>query len=256
MASHPRTSCRTCIGRRAALDRRSIGSQIVTLRTDAHISQRRLAAAAGIAQAHLSRIERGLAEPSFAVLEAIAAMLGANLSVRLLPTTGPMIRDRIQASIVEALLRDLHPSWKRIVEVTVRRPVRGTIDVVLACPGAPVVAVEVHSEIRRLEQQIRWAADKADALPSADGWSMIEGGAAPGRPSRLLVLRSTHATRELARTYEETLRTAYPAPCVDAVGALTKADRPWPGCAVVWAEVTCGRTRILARPPRGIALGA
>ena len=85
------------------------------------------------------------------------------------------------------------------------------IDVVLARPGDIVVAVEVHSEIRRLEQQLRWPAEKAAALPSCEAWSMLSGGEPNVPMSRLLVLRSTHATRELARQFEATFPASHPA---------------------------------------------
>jgi transcriptional regulator with XRE-family HTH domain len=227
----------------------------VTLRTDAHVSQRRLSSESGVDQGYLSRVERGLVEPSFAVLESIAGPLGATVSIRMQPTTGPRIRDHIQARMVEALLEILHPSWHRLVEVTVHRPSRGTIDVVVGRPLSPVVAMELHSELRRLEQQIRWAADKSESLPSTEAWSFLSADARPGPPSRLLVLRSTRAMRDMARSFEQTLHSAYPARTADAVRALTESDVDWPGAAIIWAEVASDRTRILTEPPRGVPLG-
>ena len=244
------------VGRRAAADRRSIGAQIVSLRLDAGVSQRRLAAEAGIDQGFLSRIERGLVEPSLAVVEAIAAVLGASVSIRLHPSTGPRVRDHLQARMAEALLNLVHPTWHRLVEVSVHRPSRGTIDVVLARSGSPVISVEIHSELRRLEQQIRWAADKSESLPSAEAWAFLSAEADRTSPSRLLVLRSTRTTRELARVFEQTLLAAYPARAIDAVRALRESEMPWPGAAIVWAEVSDARTRILDVPPRGVTLGA
>src|SRR5439155_16767190 len=143
---------------------------ILRLRLDAGISQRRLAEAAGIPQSYLSRIERGEADPSLAVLVAIGQALGTELSLRLMPGTGPRIRDRLQAPIGEALLKASSGAWKALVEVSVWRPARGVIDVVLARPATVVIAVEIHSELHRLEQQFRWATSKAEWLPSAAAW--------------------------------------------------------------------------------------
>ena len=254
-ARHGRASNRTIIGRRAAEARRGIGTQIVTLRLDSHISQRRLSDAAGIDQGFLSRIESGHAEPSLAALTAIADVLGADLSLRLHPTTGPRIRDHIQASMAEALLEMVHSSWHKLVEVAVRRPARGFIDVVLGRADGPVIATELHSELRRLEQQIRWSQDKATSLPSADDWTFLTHGSGNAEVSRLLVLRSTRTTRELARDYALTLAAAYPARTEDAVEALAQPDRAWPGAALIWAEVINGRARILPTPPRSVAFG-
>jgi hypothetical protein len=190
-----------------------------------------------------------------AALSAIADALGADLSVRLHPTTGPRIGDHIQTRMVEALLEIVHSSWHRLVEVAVRRPARGSIDVVLARAPGPVVAAELHSELRRLEQQLRWATDKASSLPSADAWTFLAEGRFSVEISQLLVLRSTRATRDLARAFPMTLTAAYPARTEDAVAALVHPDRPWPGAALIWAEVTHGRGRILPTPPRGVTLG-
>jgi transcriptional regulator with XRE-family HTH domain len=250
-----RRSPRTRIGRRADVLRRAIGHQIAQMRTDAGVSQHRLAAESGIAQSFLSKVERGHVEPSIAVLVAIGEALGADLSLRLYPSTGPRIRDRLQAPILEALLRELHPSWKRLVEVPVWRPVRGVIDAVVARPGDVVIATEIHSEVRRLEQQLRWAVAKADALPSAEAWSMLSGGRGEAPVSRLLVLRNTRTNRELARTFEATLQAAYPARVADAVASLRTPGLLWPGAALIWAGVSDGVAELLDRPPRGVRLG-
>lgn len=251
-----RSSRRTLVGRRAETLRQSVGTQIQTLRSDAGVSQRRLAIEANVDQGQLSRIEHGLTEPSLAVLESIASALGATVSIRLHPSTGPRIRDHLQARIGEALLAALDPGWHRLVEVTVHRPARGTIDIVLSRPGSPVVAVEIHSELRRLEQQIRWAADKAESLPSSAAWTFLETDAASPAISRLLVLRSTRANRELARTFQQTLGTAYPVRTSEAIRCLREAGVAWPGAAIIWADVAGGTTRILDGPPRGVTLGA
>ena len=66
-----------------------------------------LAAAARISRSHLCAIELGDAAASAEVFVAIADALGADLSIRMHPGSGPRIRDRHQAPIVEALVRDL-----------------------------------------------------------------------------------------------------------------------------------------------------
>jgi transcriptional regulator with XRE-family HTH domain len=250
-----RRDLRTRTGRTASELRRALGAELRRTRLDAGLSLRALARAAEITPSHLSEIERGIAEPSLAVLASLARVLGADVSIRLFPGTGPRIRDRLQAPMVEALLREAHPSWKRLVEVPVWRPVRGVIDAVVSRSGDAVVAIEVHSELRRLEQQIRWAGEKADALPSAEAWSMLLAGAPTVPVSRMLVLRSTRANRDLANAFESTIRAAYPARAADAVRALRDAAVPWPGPALIWAETTAAGARILDRPPRSVSVG-
>jgi hypothetical protein len=153
--------------------------------------------------------------------------------------------------MVETLLRSLSDDWKPHVEVPVSRPARGVIDVVLERRAIGLlVATEAYSELRRLEQQIRWSADKAASLGSSD----LVG---PGREfeySRLLVLRSTAATRQLARDFEATLRAAYPGGVADIVSALQQGA-PWPGPGIVWIRIEGDRVELLDGPPRGVTLG-
>ena len=252
----PRTSLRTSTGHDAAEVRRRLGLEIRRLRLDAGLSVRTVAVAAGIDHGYLSQIETGQREPSFAVLIAIGRILGADLSVHLYPNTGPAIHDRIQAPMGEAVLRMAGPRWKRLIEVAVRRPARGFIDIVLVKPVEPaIVAVELHSDLRRIEQQVRWAAEKADSLSSADAWPMVVASMDQvPRVSRLLVLRSTPRTRTLAREFAATLGSAYPSPASEVFTSLTGNAR-WPGDGLLWCRVEHGKAELLPNPPRGVAIG-
>jgi len=233
------------------------------MRLDAGLSIRRLAAEAGIDDGYLGQVERGEREPSLTVLVAIATALGGDTNVRLYPGTGPRLRDPIQARIVEALLRAAHPRWLPRVEVAVFRPARGVIDVVLQDRERPtVVAIEVHSELRRLEQQLRWAGEKAASLPTAAFWSIEPAGnavepagnavesATNAAIHKLLILRSTRANRELAERFSHTLAVAYPASAIDAYRALTEPIVTWPGSALLWATVDGDEARLLDGAPR------
>ena len=243
---------RTSSGRHATQVRRSVAGQIRQLRTDAGLSLRKLGGAASVDPGYLQQVESGLREPSISALAAIAEALGSDLSIRLYPNTGPLVRDHIQARIVEELFRIAHPRWRRITEVPAHRPARGRIDAVLHDPAAAVVvATEVHSQVRRLEQQLGWARLKAESLRSADPWRLLEAEPTVGQ---LLVLRSTRATRELARQFESTLRAAYPARAAD-VRAAVAGEGKWPGNGLLWADVTSDGVRVLDRPPRGVMLG-
>jgi hypothetical protein len=136
--------------------------------------------------------------------------------------------------MMEALLDTVHPRWERHLEVGVRHPSRGWIDALLHDPReATAVATELQSELRRLEQLVRWQAARAAALPSWEGWGRL--GPEP-EISRLLVVRRTRATRQVAAEFARQLRVSYPAHPDDAVAALT-GTVPWPGPALVWITV-------------------
>lgn len=112
--------------------------------------------------------------------------------------------------IVEEMIRTVAQAWRRSVEVPVTRPARGFIDVVFDEPTQSIiVATEVQSRLDRLEQQVRWAQDKAQSLPSADLWRFLAG--AP-TITRLLVLRSTVANRDLARRVSDNAPRGIPIP--------------------------------------------
>ena len=217
------------------------------MREDAGVSQAHLASAAGISPSHLCEIERGSVEASLEVMAALSEALGGRLRLRIEPGMGPAIRDHLQAAMVEALLEVIRPRWARFPEVAVHRPVRGFIDLVLADRDANLlVAVEVHSQIRRLEQQLRWANEKAEALRGLP--ELAPAGPQGDRPtiSRLLVLRSTRATRAIADAHQLVLAAAYPAGQREVMAALA-GEAAWPGAGIVWMTVESGRARVVDR---------
>lgn len=218
----------------------TLAEDLLRLRSDAGVSRASLARASQVDRRYLARIEAGSVRPSLETYQRLATALGADLSARLYPNTGPAIRDRFQGRILELTLREAHPRYGRFTEVRVTSPVRGWIDLVLHDPAAHIaIADEIQSELRRLEQLIRWSAAKADALPSWDGWPHL--GDRPAT-SRLLVVRRTRATQAVARDLERQLRVAYPAHPDDALASLT-GTAPWPGPALVWVVLDGARTR-------------
>jgi transcriptional regulator with XRE-family HTH domain len=244
----------TNTSRRTAQLRRAIGGEIRRTRDDAGLSQARLARLAGISPAHLSGVEGGQSEASLDVLVSIAEALGGSVTIRLHPGTGPRVRDHLQAAIADELVSRVHARWRRFPEVPVYRPVRGVIDLVLHDEAvAQLVAVEIQSELRRLEQVVRWSNEKRDALPSATIWRWAAADAAP-KVTGLLVVRNTRANRDTVNDHAALIGAAFPAPARDAVAALT-GTAEWRGNAVVWAEVDGAGARILDGPPRTVRLG-
>lgn len=231
---HQRTAARA-----AARARTALRDDLERALADAGMRASELARASGVDAGFVSRLRAGKAEASIDTWARLAAPLGLDLSMRLYPTTGPVVRDRFAAPMLELLLRDLHPRWARWTEVSVSRPSRGWIDAVLHDGAAPILlASELQSELRRLEQLVRWHGAKAAALPSWEGWEPLGGPPV----SRLLLARRTRATRQVASEFSRQLRVAYPAHPDDAVASLTGAH-PWPGAAVAWMTVERGSAR-------------
>jgi hypothetical protein len=154
----------------------------------------------------------------------------------------------------ECVVRSLHRRWIPSPEVVVTKPARGVIDLVLGERSERLlVASEFHSQVRRLEQQVRWHREKEESLPSSQLWPFAAADG-PATTSRLLVLRSTAELRDLASTFEATLRAAYPARTRDVVASLTGVA-PWPGPGIAWVRLDGGTGILLPDPPRGIRLG-
>ena len=123
-----------------------------------------------------------------------------------------------------------------------RQPARGWIDIVLHDSRASqMVAVEVESHIRRIEQQVRWALMKADSLPSWEGWP--SGG--DSTISQVLIVRRTRATRATAVEFARQLAVAYPAHPEDALASI-RGSAPWPGAVLIWALIGPRAVRFLS----------
>lgn len=182
---------------------RVLGEDLRRLREDAALTRAALADAAGVDATYLARIEDGLVNPSFETYARLSAALGADFGAHLYPNTGPAIRDRHQARILEWLLGQRHPRWSPYTEVAVRRPARGWIDLVLHDRAAAcVVATEIQSTVARIEQLVRWSSEKASSLPSWEGHAQL---GPVSTTSSLLVIRATRATRAIGRDFARQL---------------------------------------------------
>jgi transcriptional regulator with XRE-family HTH domain len=229
-----------------------LGNELRMAREDAGISLSRLAGVCGLSKGQLYRIEAGTSQPGWETLARLCVALGRKPGLTLYPASDPLIRDHLQALMIGELIRIAHARWRRSPEVPVYRPVRGVVDLVLDAADEPTLACEAQSDLRRIEQQVRWARAKADALglarqeedPSATGLVV----------SRLLLLRSTARTRAVMAQYADLVAAAYPARAIDAYAAIT-GEAPWPGDALLWCRMEDGRATILEHPPRGIRVG-
>ena len=230
---------------------RAVGDDLLRIRTDAGATKARVASAAGVDRTFLGRIESGDVHPSLETLVSIATAMGADVSIRIFGGSGPRLTDRHQARMVEAVLARLAPVWRPHLEVPVWRPARGVIDSVLERLDRPLLVVsEFMSTLPRLEQQMRWSAEKAASMVSSD----LVGDRPVPPVSRLLVLRSTSLTRDVAQQFESSLRAAYPSRTVDAVRSLCLGE-PWPGDALVWVRIQGEVVELMERPPRGVLVG-
>jgi DNA-binding XRE family transcriptional regulator len=240
-----RTKLQVEADRRSTALRRSLAADLMRLREDAGLTRAAIASAAGVDPSTISKVETGQFLPTLELYGRLAAALGADLHARPYPTTGAPIHDRHQVRMGELLLGTMHARWHASPEVAVRRPARGFVDVALFEPGSrTIVATELESLLRRVEQLLRWSAEKATSLPSSDPWPTWSRDGAPS-VSRLLVVRRTRSNREVALTARRLLRDAYPADPRDALESL-EGTAAWPGPALLWARLDTDPARLSA----------
>jgi transcriptional regulator with XRE-family HTH domain len=221
---------------------RVLGEDLRRLREDAGLKRAALADAAGVDATYLARIEDGLVNPTLETYARLSSALGADFGAHFYPNTGPTIRDRHQARILEWLLEQRHPRWAPYTEVAVRKPARGWIDLVLHDQAAAcVLTTEIQSALARIEQMVRWSGEKAAALPSWDGYAHL---GPVSTTSSLLLVRATRATRAIGSQFARQLEIAFPAHPEDAIAALT-GTRPWPGPALIWIDLRADAVRFI-----------
>jgi len=127
-----------------------VGEAFSEQRLTLGVSQEHLAAVAGLARRRYGRIERGQLPATLRELDAIAAALGLELSVRLFPA-GPPVRDAGQALRLTRILAHARPPLRHGVEIglpgTAGRFEQRAWDAMLV-GGGERTAIELETRIR------------------------------------------------------------------------------------------------------------
>ena len=198
----------------------AVVSELERVRRDENVSLRRLGRAVGVDQSHLARVVTGDRSPSW--MPSSLRPPASDTTFQSACSPRP-----VRASAITSRRGRSKRSWRpstRAGSPASRWPstsrCRGVIDVVLQDrTSGDIVAAEAHSALHAVERQLRWAGQKADALPSARGWPWSDR-PEPPRIGRLLILRSSRAMRDLVATVPRTFATAYPARTSVATDAL------------------------------------
>ena len=204
---------------RAALLR--LGGELREARRDRALSVDTVAAAVGLSNAEVSRIERGLApRVPFLNLARLSAVVGLDLSARLYPGASP-VRDVAQVALLSAFRRAINPGLGWATEVPM--PIQGdqrAWDVVVSGTDW-TVGVEAETAPRDAQALMRRM-----ALKERDS----------GVASVLLVLPETRRSREFLRDTADELDGRFPIRSSDALARL-RAGRAPGGNAVVVVPV-------------------
>jgi transcriptional regulator with XRE-family HTH domain len=186
-----------------------IGRELRAARTSRGLSQATVAAAAGLSQAQVSRIERGLYPGVTIDAQArLAAVLGLDISVRLYPAGQP-IRDKAHIALLERFRRAVGPAWKWTAEAPL--PIPGDKRAWDRRMERAGVTIGVEGETRPTDLQ---ELGRRLALKKRDG----------GVDRVILVLADTDWCRRIVRLND--LDDAFPTPGRVALKALAEGRDP------------------------------
>lgn len=187
------------------------------MRESAGLSQARVAAAVGVSRAAYGQIERGrLRDIGIRRSTLIAAVLGADLSVRLYPAAAPL-RDAGHVALLEKFERRLAPAWRVTHEAGM--PIAGdrrAWDRRLEGP----VSIGVEAETRPRDVQ---ALERSMNLKQRDS----------GVTRMLLVLPRTRRNADLLRAALPALRSTFPLSTGEVLRALATGRDPGANGVVV-----------------------
>ena len=115
----------------------------------------------------------------------------SDLAFRFFPNTGPRIRDQLRPRWGGAA-RSLHPRWRTRPRSRCIARFTASSTPSSRTATARTVETELHSQLHRVEQQVRWQRRRPTRLRCCR--------IRRARVGRLLVLRNTRAIREVVRS--------------------------------------------------------
>lgn len=133
---------------------RQLGDELRHARLVAGLSQARVAAAAGVTQGIISRVERGVAPfPDIVEAARVARIVGLELSVRCFPASG-QLRDAAHIALIQRLLQRIGAGIRYMLEAPIQPGDQRAWDVLLIV-GKTRIGVVAETRIRDLQALLR-----------------------------------------------------------------------------------------------------
>jgi transcriptional regulator with XRE-family HTH domain len=192
--------------------RMPFGRACLATRLDLDISREQLAERVGVTPGYIGRIERGSANPTVALIEAIAEALGLELQLGVRPPAfpfNPYVRDTVHArcsAYADRRLRGSGWSTAREVEITHGRS-HGWIDLLAFDPRTGTLLVlEVKTrlvDLGALERQLSWYERAARQEASALGWRVR-------RMTSVVLALASNEVDQVIRVHRDVILLAFP----------------------------------------------
>jgi transcriptional regulator with XRE-family HTH domain len=133
---------------------RQFGDELRYARLAAGLSQARVAAAAGVTQGSISRVERGMPPyPDIVEAARVARIVGLDLSVRCYQAPG-QLRDAAHIALIRRLLERLGPDVTHSLEAPIQTDDQRAWDVLLIAGGTRI-GIAAETRIRDLQALLR-----------------------------------------------------------------------------------------------------
>lgn len=198
----------------------------------AGMPQREFARRAGISQAHLSRILRGLARPNLELIVRLAHAAGHRFWFKLMPGGGIRLRDSGQLEIADIIRIAANPAWRFRMEV----PVGPSMDLraadVVMDLDAEANLIEIERGLFDFQAQYR-----ACQLKRASLGEML------GRKVNLIVaVPDTERARNILAPHAQLITSALPVQS-RSIWAAIRSGEPIGGDGLLWVRARHGERR-------------
>jgi transcriptional regulator with XRE-family HTH domain len=226
------------------------GSACLDVRLRLDLTQQQVADRVGVSRSYIAKVERGLANPSLELVEAIADALGLELGLVVRPPV--FLKDRSQRDLVHAhcsgfVARRLAVSgWQVVREVEVRHGrSHGWIDLLaFDVRTGTLLILEIKTrldDLGAIERQIGWYERASWEIARDLGW-------APRRAASWLLLLSSEEVERAIRLNRRTLALSFPRRASEMLADLQAPERtPTGGRGLALVDPTSRRRDWLIR---------
>lgn len=202
---------------------RRLGIEASTARTALGWAQLEVAQRAGVSQASVARLEAGDPRLGLAIVAAIFAALGLNLSLKVYPGEAVRLRDSAQLGMAEWIRSQVHYSLRLSLEVPTGTGLQAA-DMLLMGPTRGI-HLELESGLPDFQAAQRRGQLKRDALEQRIGIPL----------AFVLAIKDSERNRRAVQPYSTLIASALPAASREVLEAI-RSGRPLTRDGFLWVR--------------------